>query len=123
MLGLIDSSRRLMPDQKNIRRSFLTQLLLALRHVWPVLSLLILFIAGVGALIAVLEGWPLATGVYFGFVTAVTIGYGDFAPQLGVTRILAVMLGFVGILMTGLFAAVGVFAMQRAASHARLENK
>jgi hypothetical protein len=58
MLGLIDSSRRLMPDQKNIRRSFLTQLLLALRHVWPVLSLLILFIAGAGALIAVLEGWP-----------------------------------------------------------------
>jgi hypothetical protein len=56
-------------------------------------------------------------------VTALTIGYGDFAPQLGVTLILAVMLGFVGILMTGLFAAVGVFAMQRAASHARLENK
>ena len=118
-----DSFRRLMPNQKNIRRSFLTQLLFALREVWPVLSLLILFIAGVGALIAVLEGWPLATGVYFGFVTALTIGYGDFAPQLGLTRILAVMLGFVGILMTGLFAAVGVFAMQRAARHAQPEGK
>lgn len=112
-----------MLEQKLVRRSFLTQLLLTLGQVWPVLFAFILLIAGVGMLIARLEGWTLTSGIYFGFVTALTIGYGDLAPQLPISRVLAVMLGFVGILMTGLFAAVGVFAMQRAAGHAKQEGK
>jgi len=40
-----------------------------------------------------------------------TIGYGDLAPKDTVARILAVSIGFVGILFAGLVAAVGVQAL------------
>lgn len=122
MLNLAFLMLSAMPNQKYIRRSFLRQFLLVLGIVWPVLSGCMLLIAGVGCVIALIEGWPLTAGVYFGFVTALTIGYGDLVPQLPTTRVLAVMLGFVGILMTGLFAGVGVFAMQRTVGQAAAEG-
>ena len=112
-----------MVDKKLVRRSFLKQMIFALGHVWPVLSVLTLLIAVVGAFIAHIEGWRLTSGIYFGFVTALTIGYGDLVPKLGISRALAVMLGFVGILMTGLFASVGVFAMQRAVEQVKPETE
>jgi len=48
---------------------------------------------------------------YFAFVTGLTIGYGDLAPKAPVARALAIGIGFVGILVGGLVAAVGVQAL------------
>ena len=51
---------------------------------------------------------------YFTFVTGLTIGYGDLVPLHFVARLIAVVIGFSGILVTGLVAAVGVRALQEA---------
>lgn len=97
-----------------IRRRFRIGLLDGLRIVWPVLSLLLALMAGLGALVAILEGWPLTEGVYFAFVSGLTIGYGDLVPKAPLARMLAIAIGFTGILLGGLVAAVGVQALHAA---------
>jgi Ion channel len=45
-------------------------------------------------------------------VTGLTIGYGDLTPRHVVSRLLAVVIGLAGIMLTGLVAAVSVQALQ-----------
>ena len=48
---------------------------------------------------------------YFAFITGLTIGYGDLAPRQSLTQLLAVVIGFSGVLLTGLVAALAVKAI------------
>lgn len=68
-----------------------------------------------GVAIGWVEGWPLSESIYFAFVSGLTIGYGDLVPTQPLSRVLAILVGFAGILLTGLVAAVGVRALERAA--------
>jgi len=97
---------------RRVRRRFLLALLRGLRVVWPILSAILVTMAGLGAAIGSIEGWGVYAGVYFAFVTGLTIGYGDLAPSGPITRLLAIGIGFSGIMLTGLFAAIGVQALQ-----------
>ena len=56
-----------------------------------------------------------ADALYFSTATYATIGYGDLTPRHVVSRFLAVMIGFAGIVLTGLVAAVSVEALRAAA--------
>jgi hypothetical protein len=49
--------------------------------------------------------------VYFAFVSGLTIGYGDLAPKLLLTRALAIAIGVCGVLFTALLAAIAVKAL------------
>ena len=99
---------------KAIRRKFASGLLVGLDLVWPVLSVLVVLIVGLGVLVGLIEGWSLQESVYFAFVTGLTIGYGDFSPTLLLTRTLAVMIGVCGVLVTALVAGVAVQAFAAA---------
>jgi Ion channel len=99
-----------------LRRRFLTALWRELRVVWPILSGLIGVQLVLGMLVGYLEGWRVSDATYFTFVTGLTIGYGDLVPARLITRVIAVVIGFGGILMSGLIAAVGVRALQEAAA-------
>jgi hypothetical protein len=77
-----------------------------------VLSVILAFIAGVGMIVGLVEGWGIWRGVYFGFITALTIGYGDLVPTRPLTQALAVLAGFAGITMAALLAGVTVRAFQ-----------
>ena len=66
---------------------------------------------GPGLLIGYIEGWRVHDALYFTFVTGLTIGYGDLTPRHVVSRFLAVVIGFSGIVLTGLVAAVAVKAL------------
>jgi hypothetical protein len=94
-----------------MRRKFLADLLGGLRVVWPVVSGLLLWIAALGVAVGLLEGWTIADSVYFAFVTGLTIGYGDLVPKLLVSRVLAIVMGISGIVLTGLIAAIAVRAL------------
>lgn len=71
-------------------------------------------IAALGILIGFLEGWSWLDSIYFAFVTGFTVGYGDFVPKLPLTRMLAILIGFCGLLLTALVAAVAVKALTAA---------
>ena len=83
--------------------------------IWPVVSGLIGFQLLLGAVIGFLERWSVSETIYFTFVTALTIGYGDLAPKRITSRMIALAIGFSGILLTGLVAALGVRSLQEAA--------
>jgi len=100
----------------HLRREFYRQLLRGLRFVWPVLAGLVLTLVGLGMAVALLEGWPLLDGIYFAFVTGLTVGYGDLVPSRIGSRILAISAAIDGILLTALLAGVAVRAMQNSAS-------
>jgi len=52
--------------------------------------------------------------IYFAFVSGLTIGYGDLAPKLLLSRVLAIAIGACGVLVTALVAAVAVKALNTA---------
>ena len=101
-------------DPKTVRTAFLRGVIHALRLTWPVLSGLLALMACLGAAVGLLEGWGIGSGIYFAFVTGLTIGYGDFAPSAALTRGLALAIGFIGITLTGVVAAIAVAALQSA---------
>lgn len=86
--------------------------------VWPVLSGLVLAQLALGIVVGFVEDWRISDSTYFTFVTGLTIGYGDMVPRRILGRMLALLIGFIGILLTGLIAAVGVRALQQATQDA-----
>ena len=87
-------------DSRTLRRGFFAGLRTGLRVVWPVLSALLGLIVGLGLVIGLLEKWSIQDSVYFAFVSGLTIGYGDLAPTLLLTRVLAIVIGLCGILLS-----------------------
>lgn len=106
-------------DSRRLRRQFVTGLREGLRVVWPILSALLSVMMILGITISLLERWPLLDGIYFAFVSGLTIGYGDLVPKTLLSRSLAICIGFTGILLTGLVAAVGVHALDSALKETR----
>jgi voltage-gated potassium channel len=49
--------------------------------------------------------------LYFAFITGLTIGYGDIVVKTPVGRILAVLIGFIGVLFSGLVVAAALRAL------------
>jgi hypothetical protein len=97
-------------DSRAMRRNFLAGLFVGLRVVWPILSGLLSLIVALGLVIGRIEDWTLTESVYFAFVSGLTIGYGDLAPKTVLTRLLAILIGICGVLLTALVAAVAVRA-------------
>ena len=102
-----------------LRRRFLVAFWRELRIVWPILSGLVGTQLALGAVVGYVEQWPLGDAAYFTFVTGLTIGYGDLVPLRLVTRLIALLIGLIGILLTGLIAALGVRALQVTVSTTR----
>jgi uncharacterized membrane protein len=101
-------------DARALRRTFAAGLLTGLRVVWPILSALLVLIVAFGLVIGMIEGWSVQESIYFAFVSGLTIGYGDLAPKSLLTRVLAVLIGICGVLLTALIAAVAVKALTAA---------
>ena len=97
-----------------IHRRFLHAVGHNLHAVWPVLFAVLGWQLALGFLITWLERWSLGEGVYFTFVTGLTIGYGDLVPHQPLSRFLAIVIGFFGTILTGLVAAIAVRALQNA---------
>ena len=72
-----------------------------------------------GLLVTWLERWSLGDGLYFTFITGLTIGYGDLVPRHPLARFLSILIGLSGTMLTGLFAAIAASELQTAVSSAR----
>ncbi|MGV6847199.1 MAG: ion channel [Marinibacterium sp.] len=78
----------------------------------PILAALLGIVVINGLIIGRREGWRRGDALYHAFINATTVGYGDFRPTTGLTKTLAILNAFVGLLLTGVFVGVGVFAVQ-----------
>ena len=94
--------------------ALLVELVDQLRVIWPILSGMLVVMVRSGLAIWRIENWRLDEALYFTFVTGLTIGYGDFTPKHFSARLLALVIGFAGIVLTGVVAAVTVQALNAA---------
>jgi len=85
------------------------------RAIWLVksviLTLVALILAGAAA-VTLVEKMPFRDSLYFAFVTGLTIGYGDIVVKTPFGRLVALLIGLIGILFTGLMVAVLVLAVR-----------
>ncbi|RFC00352.1 Ion channel [Rhizobium leguminosarum bv. trifolii] len=99
------------PQTQKMRRLFFIALARQLRVIWPILSGIVSIMVASGLAIWRIEDWRIDEALYFTFVTGLTIGYGDFTPKHVSARILALLIGFAGIVLTGVIAAITVKAL------------
>ena len=82
---------------------------------WHIASV-ILWLQGfiiAGALgIAYFDKKPIADTLYLAFITSLTIGYGDIAPETAPAKIIAIAIGFEGIIFTGIVVAASLKALE-----------
>ena len=93
-----------------ITLEFLRMFFLALWYVFPIIGLLIGLIIVLGRIVGRREGWSMSDSIYYAFVTATTVGYGDFYPKKALSKHLAVVISLVGLLLTGIIVALALHA-------------
>ena len=86
------------------------------------LVFLLLLISLGGVVVSKVEGIKLGDGIYFAFVTGLTVGYGDIAPHTTTGRIVSILIALVGVLFTGLTVAIATRALADSMKHIR-KNK
>lgn len=101
---------------------FLKAFFTMLKGLAPIWGMLTIIIGLLGIYIGIREGVGWRDGLYFGFVTGTTIGYGDIVPTKLLTRTLAIIIGVIGIINTGLIVTVAVSAGNIVAKHAGIDR-
>lgn len=78
--------------------------------VWPLLIFLALIVVSMGLVVGRLESWSNFHALYWAFITATTVGYGDFRPLQRFSRMASILIAFVGVTLTGILVALAVNA-------------
>lgn len=83
-----------------------------LGYVSPIFAVMALIIGVLSVVIGRREQWSLGDSLYFGFITALTVGYGDFRPTRRLGKFLAIIIALFGLITTGILVAVAVEALR-----------
>ena len=67
-----------------------------------------------GVLIARFDKISIADAIYFACITSLTVGFGDLVPKTGATKVIAVILAILGLIVFGIVVAVSVHALDMA---------
>jgi voltage-gated potassium channel len=92
--------------------SFVLHFFRVIRHFKAVILMLIALILAGAAAVTLVEKMSFGDTLYFAFVTGLTVRYGDIVVKTPLGRFLALLIGFIGILFTGLMVAVLVLAVR-----------
>ena len=76
----------------------------------PLLLVFSVFIILVGLWVGRKEGWPRFDALYWSFITATTVGYGDIRPVRKSSRVLALLIALLGVMLTGIIVALAINA-------------
>lgn len=93
---------------------FLQIFFITLWYAAPIIGLLVGVIIILGHVVGIREGWSKADSTYYAFITASTVGYGDFHPKKRLSKNLAIVISFVGIILTGIIVALALHSIDRA---------
>jgi len=77
---------------------------------FPLLFTLAAAIIVLGQFIGKKEGWSRIDSFYWSFITATTVGYGDLRPRRNLSRMGAILIAFLGLLLSGIIIAIAVRA-------------
>ena len=90
--------------------TFLRHFVFGLWLTSPMLLSLAVIITALGQIAGRQEGWTAFDSFYWSFVTATTVGYGDIRPARRRSRVIAIVLAFLGLILSGIVIAVAVHA-------------
>ena len=90
--------------------TFIQLFFLLIYFVAPLLLFLCLLIVVVGLWVGRIEGLSKFDALYWSFITATTVGYGDIRPLKKISKILSVLTAMVGLMFAGILVAVTVSA-------------
>jgi voltage-gated potassium channel len=76
--------------------------------VLPLLAFLGLLIVVLGLCVCQIEKWNRFDALYWSFITATTVGYGDIRPLKKLSKVLSVLIAIVGMMLTGLIIAITI---------------
>ena len=94
--------------------TFIKLFFFALYLAAPILLFLLLYIILVGQFVGRREEWGRFDSLYWSFVTATTLGYGDFRPTQKLTKALSVSMALTGVVFTGIIVALAVHSATEA---------
>jgi voltage-gated potassium channel len=80
-------------------------------YIREVIASLVLLIVLGGFGISRLEGIKLGDAIYFAFITALSVGYGDISPKTTIGRLVSVSIALVGTLFVGVTVAIATRAL------------
>ncbi len=76
----------------------------------PLLAFLGLLIIVFGLIVGKFENWNKFDTIYWAFITAATVGYGDIRPTRRPSKTLSIVIALIGMVFTGIVIAVSVNA-------------
>ncbi len=88
--------------------TFVYRLLFGLYLSAPVLLMLVLIVVAIGLFVGRRESWNPGDALYWSFITASTVGYGDMRPRRRLSKFLSIVIAFVGLIFTGIVVAIAV---------------
>lgn len=82
----------------------------------PLFISLALFITLLGLLVGRRESWGRFDALYWAFITATTVGYGDIRPITPISKALSILIALIGMIFTGIMVALAIHAATTAFS-------
>ena len=96
---------------------FSRRFFLALAYASPLLLCFLLLIMLLGLFIGRREGWTRFDAIYFAFIAATTVGFGDYSPRQKLSKLLSIMIALLGLIFTGIIIALALHAAAYAFKH------
>jgi len=76
----------------------------------PLIGIMVFIIIALGLIASALESWRPFDAIYWAFITATTVGYGDIRPKKVSSRLLSILIAMQGIILTGIIVALAINA-------------
>lgn len=86
--------------------AFIKLFFLSIYVVSPLLIFLTVVIIILGQIVCWLEKWRKFDALYWSFITATTVGYGDIRPLRKRSKVISIFIALVGMMFTGIIIAV-----------------
>lgn len=80
----------------------------------PIVGMLLVIIIGLGLVVGRVESWSRFDAVYWAFVTAMTVGYGDIRPTRKTSKSLSIVIAYTGLVLAGISVAIALEAASKA---------
>jgi voltage-gated potassium channel len=88
--------------------TFLETFLYGLYYTAPLLLTIVLTTIFLGQIVGHIESWKRFDALYWSFITATTVGYGDIRPTSRTSKALSVIIALTGLVFTGIIVAIAV---------------